>query len=84
MSVPRGKSQLPPASLGGCTRSTSESDPGSFQITASAPGLKILHVPFKWIDCFLQAFNSPKRLPHWPLKSDLLESACLPGAGSLA
>ena len=66
MSVPRGKSQLPPASLGGSTRSTSESDPGSFQTTASAPGLEILHVPFKWIHCFLQAFNSPKRLPHWP------------------
>lgn len=84
MSVPRGKSQLPPASLGGSTRSTSESDPGSFQTTASAPGLEILHVPSKWIHCFLQAFNSPKRLPHWPSKSGLLEGACLPGAGSLA
>lgn len=84
MSVPRGKSQLPPASLGGSARSTSDSDPGSFQITASALGLEILHVPFKWIHCFLQTFNSPKCLPHWPSKSDLLEDACLPGAGSLA
>ena len=33
---------------------------------------------------FLQTFNSPKCLPHWPSKSDLLEDACLPGAGSLA
>ena len=41
---------MPPALLGGSSRSASETDPGSFQTTASALGLRareILHAPFK-------------------------------------
>lgn len=42
--------QLPPASSGGSPRSAGETNPGSFQITASAPGPwagKVLHAPLK-------------------------------------
>ena len=49
-SMSPGKSQLSPASLGCFPRSASGSNPGSFQITASALGLgvcEILHMPFK-------------------------------------
>ena len=45
-----GGSQLPPASLGGCSRSASGSGPGSFQITTSTLGsgaCEILCAPFK-------------------------------------
>ena len=38
LSVPWGKSQLPPASLGGSPRSAERSDPGSLLTTASVLG----------------------------------------------
>ena len=47
---PQGESQLLSASAGGSPRSASESDQGSFQITASALGIRvceILYEPFK-------------------------------------
>ena len=45
---PQGESKMPPASPGGSPRSASGSGLGSFQITASALGLRaseILHAP---------------------------------------
>ena len=50
VSTSQKESQLPPASPEGSPRSTIGSDPGTFQITASALGLgacEILQVPFK-------------------------------------
>lgn len=53
---PEGKSQLPPDFPGDSPRSTSGSDPGFFQTTASILGLRvcgIFCVPFKSKVCFL-------------------------------
>ena len=57
VSIPQVSSSCPPVSPGVSPRSTSGSDPGSFQTTASALGLGtcgILHVPFKSRVCFLR------------------------------
>lgn len=63
------ESQLPLASLGGSPRSVSGSDPGFFQINASALELRmceILCAPLKSEFCFLKPSGSPVRKPHWP------------------
>ena len=56
--------QLLPATLGGSLISACESDPGSFQITASVLGLRvceILYVPF---ERGIFASYSPPALPY--------------------
>ena len=53
-----------------------ESNPDSFQITASALGFRaceILCASFKKKDCyFLQPSECPECKPHWPSKSNVL------------
>ena len=66
--------------LSGSLSKISESDPGSFQITDPALGLRacvILHVPLK-----SRVSGSPLSKSHWSSKPDIL-GACLPGAGPL-
>ena len=55
-----GESQLLPASLGESSRSAGESDPGSFQMTASAFGLRAHEIL-----CAL--FKSGVSISHSPL-----------------
>lgn len=71
ISVPRGESSLPPAFPGGSPRS----DPASFQITASALGLRaceILCTPFVNRVCFLQPSGSSVHKPSWPSEPEVL------------
>ena len=82
---PQGELQLPPASLGASPRSASGSDPGSFQITASALGLgacEILCAPFKNGISFLQPSGSPEISPDGLSKPNVL-GVHLPSAGPL-
>ena len=77
--------QLPLASLGGSPRSTAGSDPGSFQIIASALGpgaCEILYAPFKSEVYFPWPSGSSKIKACQPSKPNVLVDH-LPGAGLL-
>ena len=73
---PQGDSSCLHVSLGDSPRSAGGSDPGSFQITASALApwaCEILCASFKKKDCyFLQPSECPECKPHWPSKSNVL------------
>ena len=85
---PHGQSLLPPGSPGGSSRSASGSDPGTFQITASAWGLgacEILCAPFKSRICL---FSHPVLLNVSPtgFQTQTFWGTCQcrpPGLGSL-
>ena len=57
---PQGELQLPPASLGGSPGLAGGSDPGSFQISASALGLRVCEI-------LCAPFKSGVPIPHSPL-----------------
>jgi len=59
---PWGESQLLSASPGHSLRSASESDPGSFQITASALGLETCEILCKLLKSRVSVFYSPQSL----------------------
>ena len=83
---PQDDSSCLHVSLGDSPRSAGGSDPGSFQITASALApwaCEILCASFKKRDsCFLQPSECPECKPHWSSKSSIL-GIHLPGAGPL-
>ena len=77
VSYPQGELHLPTASLRGSPRSAGGSHPGSFQITASALGLRVCEIlcaPFKNRVYFLQPSGSPESKPHWPSESNVLRA----------
>ena len=64
---PQGKFQLLSDSLGSFLISASESDLGSFQITASVLGLRVCEIlcaPFKTEVYFLQSSGAPAVKPY--------------------